>query len=126
MIHYKLNQDLMNDSSYINLYALSDDRIIDLVCEFVRKTRLDKQFSQQELSDAAGISRSTLSLIERGTSPTLDTLVKVLRALGSLEALSGLKYEKVVSPLQVAEENMKERYRVRKKSGNMDTEESEW
>ena len=116
----------MNDSTYINLYALSDDRIIDLVCEFVRKTRLDKQFSQQELSDAAGISRSTLSLIERGTSPTLDTLVKVLRALGSLEALSGLKYEKVVSPLQVAEENMKERYRVRKKSGNIDTEESEW
>ena len=116
----------MSSASYINLYALSDEKILSLICEFIRKSRIDQQYSQQELSERAGISRSTLSLIERGTSPTLETLIKILRALDRLETLSSLKYEKIVSPLKVAEENMQERYRVRKKKNTDDPLDSDW
>lgn len=116
----------MTYSSYKNIYALSDEKILANICNFIKQTRLDLRFSQQELSDKAGISRSTLSLIERGTSPSLDTLVKLLRALERLDTLKPLKYEKVISPLQVAEEAMQERYRVRKKKGFSSDEEREW
>ena len=102
------------------------EKILSLICEFIRKSRIDQQYSQQELSERAGISRSTLSLIERGTSPTLETLIKILRALDRLETLSSLKYEKVISPLKVAEENMQERYRVRKKKNTDDSLDSDW
>ncbi len=116
----------MHRASYIDLYALSDEKILSLICEFIRKSRIDQQYSQQELSERAGISRSTLSLIERGTSPTLETLIKVLRALDRLETLSELKYEKVISPLKVAEEDIQERYRVRKKKNLGNSLESDW
>ena len=116
----------MRNTSYINLNALTDEKILSLICEFIRKSRIDQQYSQQELSERAGISRSTLSLIERGTSPTLETLIKILRALDRLETLSELRYEKVVSPLKVAEEDIQERYRVRKKKGTDDPLKSDW
>ena len=44
--------------------------------------RLRHNYSQQELADASGLSRNTLSLIERGrTSPTIATLKKIADAL---------------------------------------------
>lgn len=48
----------------------------------IRLLREQRKLSQQALSDASGISRNTLSLIERGqTSPTVSTLKGLARAL---------------------------------------------
>lgn len=49
----------------------------------IRLMREQRQLSQRALADASGISRNTLSLIERGqTSPTVSTLKNIAQALG--------------------------------------------
>ena len=48
----------------------------------IRLLREQRKFSQQALAEASGISRNTLSLIERGqTSPTVSTLKSLAGAL---------------------------------------------
>ena len=48
----------------------------------IRNLREQRKFSQTALAEASGISRNTLSLIERGqTSPTVATLKSLAQAL---------------------------------------------
>jgi len=63
------------------LEELKDDTTID-VGKQVRMLREQRKFSQQALAEASGISRNTLSLIEREqTSPTVSTLKRLASAL---------------------------------------------
>lgn len=50
----------------------------------VRKYRREQEMSQAELAQRAGVSRLTVSNIERGenNSPTLATAIKIATALG--------------------------------------------
>lgn len=60
---------------------LKEDTTID-VGKQIRTLREQRGFSQRALADAGGISRNTLSLIERGqTSPTVSTLKGLAKAL---------------------------------------------
>ena len=52
------------------------------VARQIRLLREQQSCSQQDLAEASGLSRNTLSLLERGrTSPTLATLQKIANAL---------------------------------------------
>ncbi len=63
------------------LEELKDDKTID-VGKQVRMLREQRKFSQKTLAEASGISRNTLSLIEREqTSPTVSTLKRLASAL---------------------------------------------
>lgn len=63
------------------LEELKDDKTID-VGKQVRMLREQRKFSQKTLAEASGISRNTLSLIEREqTSPTVSTLKRLANAL---------------------------------------------
>lgn len=58
------------------------DSIVPAVARQIRLLRDQQNLSQQALADASGMSRNTLSLLERGkTSPTLDTLQRLADAL---------------------------------------------
>lgn len=60
---------------------VEEDTTID-VGKQIRVLRDQRRLSQQALAEASGISRNTLSLIERGqTSPTVSTLKVLARAL---------------------------------------------
>ncbi len=50
----------------------------------IKAFREEKNMSQQELADKAGISRATISGLERGTITvtTTDTLIRIATALG--------------------------------------------
>jgi transcriptional regulator with XRE-family HTH domain len=64
------------------LQGQQDETAVDLGNQ-IRLLRDQRSLSQQALADASGISRNTLSLIERGqTSPTVSTLKGLARALG--------------------------------------------
>lgn len=106
----------MTGFSYINIQERSDASIIQKVGEFVKYHRINQNLTQSELSTNAGLSRSTLSLLERGESVNFLTLVQVLRTLNQLHALASFFEEPQVSPMQLAKENQKARYRVRKSS----------
>jgi transcriptional regulator with XRE-family HTH domain len=60
----------------------------DLAEDLVTWRKL-RGLTQKQLADRAGVSRDTLSRLESGAGGvTLETLVRTLRALGLLDALS--------------------------------------
>ena len=68
----------------------------------VRELRRRRQLSSRELATRAGISHSTISLIERDRmSPSIDTLGAVVEALGTtlVEFFAGLRSTYRTSPV---------------------------
>lgn len=106
---------------------MSDLDIHKTLGSFVKSHRLEQNISQTDLSDRAGISRSTLSLLERGENVALSTLIQTMRALNLLHIFKEFVFEQKVSPIAVAEYEKKQRkhaYTSVNKSD--DKEDSEW
>ncbi|MDD5307990.1 MAG: helix-turn-helix transcriptional regulator [Deltaproteobacteria bacterium] len=57
--------------------------IVEIIRQRIRRLRLQRQFTQEDLCERAGISVDAVSRIENGSRvPTLDTLEKIAAALG--------------------------------------------
>jgi transcriptional regulator with XRE-family HTH domain len=104
---------------------MSDKALAEHIGNFVREKRLARNKTQQQLSNEAGISRSTLSLLEKGEVVTLATLLQVLRVLDQLQVLDVFTIRPLVSPIQAAEMELKMRKRARGKD-NSSTTSSSW
>jgi len=104
----------MSINSYKNWDAMSDLAISELIGNYIKHHRIDQNRTQEEVATAAGVSRSTLSLLERGRRVNLSTLIQVLRVLGLLYVLRDFIVEKTISPLLLAEIDMNKRKRARK------------
>lgn len=89
---------------------------------------MEQNKTQDELATAAGISRSTLSLLERGETVTINTLIQVLRILDQLHVLNSFEIKKTMSPLALAKLQKEKRQRVRSKpvKNNKKTNETDW
>jgi len=98
-----------------NYLTMSDSGIARRIGEYVRHHRLEQNKTQEEVSQAAGISRSTLSLLEKGHPATIPTLIQVLRVLNRLDVLDSFSVEPVISPLLLAKEAEASRKRARNK-----------
>lgn len=118
----------MNYNSYINWDSMSDQAISKLIGAFIKHHRVQQNKTQDEVSEAAGVSRSTLSLLERGKKVNLSSLIQILRVLGQLSVLQSFTIEKEISPMMLAEIDSKKRYRARKKkqSKEIENQESDW
>ena len=81
---------------------------------FVKHHRLEQNKTQDILSHEAGISRSTLSLLERGETVTLATLIQVLRVLDQLQVIEAFDIQQRISPLALAKAEQGKRKRARK------------
>lgn len=53
-----------------------------------KNMRLNSRYSQRELAERTGLSRSTISAIENGKAVTTDALVSILRHTGHLDLLN--------------------------------------
>ncbi|MFD2532528.1 helix-turn-helix domain-containing protein [Gracilimonas halophila] len=115
----------MNDSSYKNWVSMSDKALIEQIGAYIKHHRLQQNKTQEEVAGEAGISRSTLSLLERGETVTLTTLIQVLRVLDQLHVMDSFKINETVSPLTLAKLEKEKRKRARK-SETDDQETSEW
>ncbi|MCF6167784.1 helix-turn-helix transcriptional regulator [Lutibacter sp.] len=102
----------MNDSSYNNWYAMSDRALNATIGTFVKYHRLQQNRSQTEVANAANISRSTLSLLERGEIVTVATLIQVLRVLQLLHTMECFQVQKKVSPIALAKLEKDQRKRA--------------
>ncbi len=102
--------------------SMSDQALAAHIGTFVRHHRLEQNKTQDALAHAAGISRSTLSLLERGQTVTLATLVQVLRVLDQLQVMDAFVVEQRVSPLALARMQKAKRRRARGKQGEEATE----
>lgn len=73
---------------------------------------MEQNKTQDVLAKAAGISRSTLSLLERGETVTLATLIQVLRVLDKLYVLDVFSIQHDISPLMLAKMEKEKRKRA--------------
>jgi transcriptional regulator with XRE-family HTH domain len=122
-----VNKSFMNDKSYINWVSMSDKALSETIGTFIKRHRLNQNKTQEEVSTAAGISRSTLSLLERGETVTLTTLLQVIRILDLLQIMDTFEVKDQISPIEYAklQKNKRQRARNKKESKNLNTE-SEW
>ena len=100
---------------------MSDKALTEHVGRFVKEKRLEQNKTQQALAHAAGISRSTLSLLEKGETVTLQTLIQVLRTLDQLHVLDVFSVQTLVSPMLLAKMELKKQKRARSKDSTSST-----
>lgn len=103
----------MTDKSFKEWASVSDKALSEFIGVFVRHHRMEQNKTQDELASAAGISRSTLSLLERGETVTVTTLIQVLRVLDQLQVLSVFEVKETLSPLALAKLQKEKRQRAR-------------
>jgi transcriptional regulator with XRE-family HTH domain len=115
----------MNEISGKNWAAMSDGALAEQIGAFVRYHRMQQNKTQEELAHQAGISRSTLSLLEKGETVTLSTLIQVIRVLDQLQVLDAFVVQEKISPLALAKIEQRKRIRVRNKNSG-DSEKPAW
>lgn len=81
--------------------------------ERVRHQRVAQGLKQQELAGKAAVSTDALSALENGRSVTIESLARVLQALGFRDALVNLLPAPVPSPIELQKLAGKKRQRVR-------------
>ncbi len=104
---------------------MSDQTLAAHIGDFVKHCRLEQNKTQDVLSREAGISRSTLSLLERGETVTLATFIQVLRVLDQLQVMDAFVIHQSISPLALAKEEQEKRKRARNTKTN-NPEEPNW
>ncbi len=104
---------------------MSDKALLEKIGTYIKEARLNRNLTQEDVAKAANISRSTLSLLERGEVVTLMTMIQVLRVLDVLHVLQVFEVEKQISPMQLAEEDRNKRFRASRKKPPTN-EEGEW
>jgi transcriptional regulator with XRE-family HTH domain len=67
--------------------------------ERVRRLRLARNIDQRATADKAGISERALRNLEAGRGSTVETLLRTLKALDSLQGIEMLAPEVTVDPL---------------------------
>jgi len=107
----------MNDISGNTWNAKSDKAIMQDIGKFIQTERLKQNISQNKVASSAGISRSTLSLLERGETVRMDSFIQVLRVLDLLNVLEVFTIKDEISPIAYAKLKKKQR---KKASPNSD------
>ncbi len=96
----------------MNIFGMSDKAIIKEIGRRVKRKRLESNLTQQDVADLAGISRPTVSDLERGNPFEILTLIQVLRVLDALDEIDSFLPDPGISPLQLAKLRGKERQRA--------------
>ncbi|WP_187696277.1 helix-turn-helix domain-containing protein [Xanthovirga aplysinae] len=108
-------------------YELSDKGIIKEIGERLRKARLIKDLSQQEIANRTGLNRSTISEIERGAPTSMLSFIAILRGLEELESLESLlPTTKGPSPIQMLKLEKKKRQRASRSNPTKEEGGVEW
>jgi transcriptional regulator with XRE-family HTH domain len=84
---------------------MSDEALLHELGQRIARLRLERNLSQAQLAEQAGISKRTLERLEAGAAATqLSLFLRVLRQLDLLERLELLLPEPMPSPLALLEQ----------------------
>jgi transcriptional regulator with XRE-family HTH domain len=90
----------------------TDGEVLAEVGERLRWYRLRLNLTVADVATRTGLNRNTVLNAEAGRNPRLETVVRLLRAYGRLEALDAFLPVPAVSPLQVIRDKARERRRA--------------
>lgn len=90
----------------------TDEAILAELGQRIRAARLARNVSQIDLAREAGIGRVTLQRIEDGSSSSLTSLIRVLRALKLLSGLDAIVPEQPQGPVDLFRRGGRERLRA--------------
>lgn len=89
-------------------YEMSDLAISRLIGERIKSLRLRRNITQELLAERAQLSAGTVKALERGQGKLLN-LIAVLRELGGLDSLGAFIPPALVSPLDLARREGRQR-----------------
>jgi transcriptional regulator with XRE-family HTH domain len=78
---------------------MTDASVLAELGHRLERHRIERNLTQDQMADAAGIGRATLQRIERGQSAQLTSVIRLLRAHGLLEGLELAVPEATVLPI---------------------------
>jgi transcriptional regulator with XRE-family HTH domain len=90
----------------------SSTAIASALCKRLEEIRLSKNISQAELAKQAGVSRSTMTRIADGKSISLDSFIRVTKALGLAGHLTTLLPDPAVRPVELVTNEGRHRQRA--------------
>jgi transcriptional regulator with XRE-family HTH domain len=105
----------MENSSKPAPVSKTAEELLQALAGNIRALRINQGLSQQEAAAKAGLSLRTLVNLEDDGRSTVETLLRVLRALGVAEPLSALVPEVRVSPMTLLRSAGAAPQRVRKR-----------
>ncbi len=79
---------------------LTDEAVLAEIGNRIARWRLERNLSQSEFAERAGLARRTVQRLEEGVPVQLPSFIRVLRALGMSESLDRLLPEPVPSPVE--------------------------
>jgi transcriptional regulator with XRE-family HTH domain len=91
---------------------LTDEAVLSELGSRLQRTRLERNLTQRELAEEAGVERKAVQRIEAGESVKLASFIRVLRALGLLDALDRLVPEPTPSPIELLKLHGRRRQRA--------------
>lgn len=109
--------------------SMSEDAVLAELGRRLERHRIERNRTQAELAEEAGIGRATLQRIERGNSVQMTSIVKLLRALKLLSALDAAVPESIAFPIaELEREQRRARRRARGSRGGPlpETDEQPW
>ena len=92
--------------------AMLNEKHLSRMGEALEAFRLAGNITQKDLADKAGIGKRTLRRLEAGEGGTLDSLVRVLSALGLEDNLGLLIPKQDIRPMERAGVSGKQRQRA--------------
>lgn len=99
-------------SRNLDFSTASSTAIAAALCKRLEEIRLSRNVSQADLARQAGVSRSTLTRIADGRSISLDSFIRVIKALGLADHLAALLPDPEVRPVELVSYQDKHRRRA--------------
>lgn len=98
----------------LDMEFMSADELQAVLGRQLRELRIAKNRDQVSIAEKAGISEKALRNLEAGRGSSIETLVRVLKALDSLEGLLLIAPKPSISPLALLRHSGAVRRRVRR------------
>ncbi|GAA5004709.1 helix-turn-helix transcriptional regulator [Acinetobacter puyangensis] len=105
----------------MDLFFKSSNEVVKLLCDRLRKERLNQQMTQAEVAQRAGVGVNTVSNLEAGKNVSFENLVKIAMVLGRLKELEQLFQPKLESIDDIIHyEKNSSRQRIKRKSNDVE------
>lgn len=93
-------------------YSMPEAQIEAILCSRIESIRLNRNITQADLAQEAGVSTRTIRRMEQGKGVSLATFIRVLKALKLLERLDILLPPEHVQPIERVQKNVRPRERA--------------